>query len=326
MKLQNKNGVNFYSRPGLTLHKEKMLYLLSEFVSICERNNIYYWLDGGGLLGFSRHGEQIPWDDDLDICLPYHDYIRFIEIFNNKNTNKNLNLYFNSKGLRSWCEYLCLNDSFYETQSGFIKPIKIDLFPVKSINKNQIDKDISIVDKLSSVIKTSKQQKISKTFKSKKDALDYKINLVNEYYDYMNSLDYDVQDCYLVKGHGQFSPIKKIEKKYVFPLQFSQFCNIKVLVPYDINKYLETSYGLNYLDLPVLSKRKPSEKNAFIIKKSEQNLYKIKVDIITTQEYLEFFYSMNFKGKVVKLKNLILLRGFAKTFSSLIYLLSKKLF
>ncbi len=50
------------------------LDLLLKFDEICKKHGLRYWLAYGTLLGAIRHGGFIPWDDDVDVCMPREDY------------------------------------------------------------------------------------------------------------------------------------------------------------------------------------------------------------------------------------------------------------
>lgn len=62
----------------------KMLELLKFVDKICRENGLRYWLTGGTLIGAARHGGFIPWDDDVDICMPRPDALKLKEIMRDK--------------------------------------------------------------------------------------------------------------------------------------------------------------------------------------------------------------------------------------------------
>ena len=56
------------------------LDLLSKFKEICAKYNLRYYATGGTLLGAARHKGFIPWDDDIDLTMPWQDCRVFLEV------------------------------------------------------------------------------------------------------------------------------------------------------------------------------------------------------------------------------------------------------
>lgn len=52
---------------------------LREFIRICEKLQVGYFLTAGSALGAMRHNGFIPWDDDIDVGMTRPDYERFLK-------------------------------------------------------------------------------------------------------------------------------------------------------------------------------------------------------------------------------------------------------
>lgn len=118
-----------------TAEIQKLLYvLMKEFHSICERHNLYYVVFGGTMLGAVRHQAMIPWDDDIDVCMPRKDYEKFCEIVNSQyNERFTVGCYPQSKYIYEYGKF-CLKESLIKEQiliSGYDESMLfIDVFPV----------------------------------------------------------------------------------------------------------------------------------------------------------------------------------------------------
>ena len=75
----------------------KLASLLVRTRDFLDKLNITYWISEGSLLGAIRDNKFIPWDDDIDLAVPYDDFIKLRNLIltykhtNTKNTKNTKN-------------------------------------------------------------------------------------------------------------------------------------------------------------------------------------------------------------------------------------------
>ena len=58
--------------------QRKIIGNLEAIDAVCREHGLRYYLWAGTMLGAVRHKGFIPWDDDMDICMPRPDYEQLI--------------------------------------------------------------------------------------------------------------------------------------------------------------------------------------------------------------------------------------------------------
>ena len=84
---KNSSFKMFSNANGFNKHKNVAINLLTDIINILDKFNIDYFLISGTLLGFQRHGDFIPWDDDIDIIVSDDFYLKYNEIIASINKN-----------------------------------------------------------------------------------------------------------------------------------------------------------------------------------------------------------------------------------------------
>ena len=57
------------------------LVVLQDFGKWCDERGLRWFVYGGALIGAVRHHGFIPWDDDIDICMPREDYNKMLKLW-----------------------------------------------------------------------------------------------------------------------------------------------------------------------------------------------------------------------------------------------------
>lgn len=78
------------------------LKLLIEFDRICKAHKLQYFICYGTLLGAMRTGKFIPWDDDVDVVMPRHQYSKIVDIFNKSCTIPRVYAKYHSDNNGAW--------------------------------------------------------------------------------------------------------------------------------------------------------------------------------------------------------------------------------
>ncbi len=264
----------------LQMLHNKLLEMLKDLDSFCKKNDIKYTLAYGSVLGAVRHKGFIPWDDDLDICMTYENYTKFINFFENNDK------YFLQRDTidhpLQFSKLRCNNTALIE-KIVYRKPYRnmhqgvfIDIFCLDKFSKNKFQKTFqlffaNILRCQSLFIRGYQTKNILKhlcIFFSlcfmpiRKFMLSYVKKFNNlEDFDYY----FDLAD-----------PNHNVFEKEIFSMPF-QYCDFEdgiFPIPSNSELYLKNKYG-NYMELPSKEAQKASiHAEVFSVSESYKNFLK----------------------------------------------------
>lgn len=267
--------------------KEKLFEILSFTIKFLDNNNLRWWIASGSCLGAVRHQNIIPWDDDIDICLPREDYNRLIKLKCNLEGTKYKIISYEDEGY--YLPFAKIMDTTTTLQEHkrfhYVMGVFVDIFPVDNINSQD-----------ESVYKT--YRKLFSDYQNTlycPSAIDYYCAFrnkgLNSFFSFLLNVNasknrrqkllkiFKEYESSLDNDNGLYSILAW--RKYIYPRDiFKSFINVKfgdlnVKIPEAFDKYLTITYG-DYMTLPPVEKRVTHHSHYYINLKEGLTLEQVK--------------------------------------------------
>ena len=242
------------------------LDLLREFKRVCEKYNLTYYAYAGTLLGAIRHKGFIPWDDDMDVCMPRRDYELLTRVYADefKTPYFMQTPYTDKEYAYSFAKLRNVNTCFAaETfiESPMNQGVFLDIFPLDDSSMDGLldrrEKTMDILRKCSAFMSrnnkyiTNKHTEYAKQlqFNDGDNVLFYeKIqNIPQKNTAVLDSLAVEV--CTIYNSEKNLWPKKYYQEGIEVP-----FCDTTICVPKEFDKVLRVLYK-NYMEFPPVEKR-----------------------------------------------------------------------
>jgi len=244
------------------------LEIMDEFVKICTKHNLQYFLIGGSLIGAVRHQGFIPWDDDLDVAMPRSDYEKFLNIVDKELGEEYFidNFYSNKKYYLNFTKLRKKNTLFvqdFQINYDGPKEIWIDILPLDDLKKEKSfigDTTIRFIKLLRSISHYRMGFFLGNNKIAIKKIIGFCFKLFNagtimKFANYLMKFNYSTNTKYFVNIASQYNFRKQtIEKERYFPAVKLKFEGREYYAPRDYDYVLKRIYG-NYMELPPKEKQ-----------------------------------------------------------------------
>ena len=207
--------------PFLERFRDLAYEFLRFFDNVCVKHGLKYWINYGTLLGAVRHGDFIPWDDNLDVGMMRKDYEKLAEILPDELNSIDILEISTERPLQINCLTGQLDDAI----------IGLNVF-VHDFIDGEIGDD----------------------FKQQYDSLKSGENGLDEVYAKLG-LTYDENEFYIpgiegIHGENDKFPLKIRQSDELFPLKEIKFGKYVFPAPNDFHSYVKNIHGKGYTKIP----------------------------------------------------------------------------
>lgn len=239
-KKYNPDGSEFREKQLATLE------VLKYIKGVCDEHSIKYWLASGTLLGAVRHGGFIPWDDDVDIDIPYSELQKLKNVILQ---DDKYDWHDNSTDPHYWQRFPKIRSrhkSFNENALNIDKQIYsgcyVDIFPIEKM-PDWFIKPCAIM--LSTPVKWHNSDN---RLKNKIANIVYRTGqaVLIPCFRFFSSL---FRKSYFHNSFGVYFPKRRVVSDD-FETVDIKFEDTLFKAPKDYSAYLEALYGKSYMELP----------------------------------------------------------------------------
>ena len=249
------------------------LEILKNFDEICKTYGLYYSLAGGSMLGAVRHNGFIPWDDDIDICLPRPDYEKLLKISKNFPKSDRYQLVGFEKGnfiypFLKYCDTRVEIDAV-DSRAAAARYLNIDILPVDGLPEG--DEEIKKFYKTATLKRKKLQLCVSKISEEKRPL--YKIvkiltkpyfalvgykHFAKQLLKFSKRYKYEESNKVGIVNWGLYGYHEAMDKKAFEKTEVLQFETMKISCMSCWKEYLTNLYG-NYMKLPPVDQQRTHE-------------------------------------------------------------------
>lgn len=287
--------VNSFSQMSVSVRKQyndKLIGIMKKIEALCEENHITWFVAYGACIGAVRHKGMIPWDDDIDICIPRPEYERFLQICRTEDLGDyELATVNDMPGFYEHFARVYDKNStlYFNKQLEHVGGIFVDVFPLDGAGKGEIKNNFKkfrfwqIVSHFSYLYYSKEQRRnllrqlkflnyllvvFTTVFRRRVQKIG--IGMIER-----TIRKYHYEDSKYVLFYNAVSGLKSmVPKEWVNETILAPFENIKVPIPKHYHEYLTQIYG-DYMTPPPVEKRDDRHVFAYLDLEKRLTLYQI---------------------------------------------------